>query len=91
MFTSNLTRLLAAVMIVIAVPGIACFGWYSMESAGSTNALVQTIVIIAYPAALISLTFLVLAFISVKRNRYQVPISALFLALSLAVVILARM
>ncbi len=90
MNTTYLSRLFIGVLVAIAVPGIACFGWYSTESAGATTAAVRTMVIVAYPVALIALTFLVLALVSPSRRRTQAWISAVSLVLALAIVLFAR-
>ena len=90
MFASNRYRQLAIIALAIAAPSIACFGWYSMDSMSAASSAVRTLVVFAYPAALISATFLVLALISARRNPSQVWISALALGLSLAVLIIAR-
>ncbi len=91
MISSGLTRLLAGIIIAVALPSIACFGWYSMDSVQNASTALRAMVVIAYPAALIALTLLMLAFISARRSRLQVWASALSLALSVAVVLIARM
>jgi hypothetical protein len=90
MHTPSLARLLVGVVIALAMPSIACFGWYSLASADKAGALVQAVVVAAYPAAILSLALLVLAHFSSRRSRRRVLVSAICLALSLAVVFVAR-
>jgi uncharacterized membrane protein YhaH (DUF805 family) len=90
MHAPPLTRQLAGIVLVVAIPSISCFGWYSQEAAGSGSALVQAIVITAYPAALISLALLVLTLSSAQRSRSRAWSSGLCLVLALAVVLFAR-
>ncbi len=87
---SSLTRLFISVILVVALPGIGCFGWYSLDAVANTSTFVKVTVVAAYPAALISLAFLLLALSSSNRNWRTVWISGLFLAVALAIVIIAR-
>jgi len=85
-----LTRLLVGAVLVVALPSIGCFGWYSLDSMANASTSVKVMVIAAYPAALIALTFLLLALSSSNRNRWHVQISGLSLAVALAIVFFAR-
>jgi ACR3 family arsenite efflux pump ArsB len=86
-----LTRLLAGAILVILVPGIACFGWYSTESVADANAATLTLVIVAYPVVLIALTFLVLTLASARRSRFKLWASAVSLLLAIVVLFIVRL
>ncbi|MGC2459267.1 MAG: hypothetical protein WA435_14885 [Gallionellaceae bacterium] len=90
MHTPHPSRLLVGVILVVAMPSIACFGWYSLGSTPNASAFVRAMVVAAYPAAIISLALLVLALSSPKPSRRRVWVSALCLALTLAIVFVAR-
>ena len=87
---SSLTRLLIGVILVVALPGIGCFGWYSLDTVANTSTFVKVMVVAAYPAALISLAFLLLELSSSNRNQRSVWISGLSLAVALAIIFIAR-
>ncbi len=90
MNTTHLIRFLTGAFLGVAMPSIACFGWYSLESVDNTNVYMRAVVAAAYPATLISMTFLMLALSSSKRSWFYVWISSLSLALALAVVLVTR-
>jgi hypothetical protein len=83
-------RLLATAAIVLAMPGIACFAWYSLDHVGGTNMIVRVLVALAYPTALIATTLLVLTASSPKRSIWRVGACALVSAVAIIVIILAR-
>jgi len=85
-----LTRQLAGIVLVVAIPGISCFGWYTLEAAGSTSPIASAIIVAAYPATLILLTLLALELAPAQRNPRRLWGYALSLALSIAVILFAR-
>ena len=87
---SSLTRLFIGVILVVALPGIGCFGWYSLDAVANTSTFVKVTVVAAYPTALISLTLLLLALSSSNRNWRTVWISGVFLAVALTTIFIAR-
>ena len=91
MRASNGIRLFIGVILIVALPGIGCFGWYSLNALSTTNTLVKTIVVAAYPVALISAAVLLLALVSSNRNRRIVTVSGLSLATMLAIIFITRL
>jgi len=68
MLDSSILRWLIAVIVAISVPSIACFGFYSLDAAGDVGRRWPSLVILAYPVALIGLIWLVASVFSAKRT-----------------------
>ena len=64
-------RKIAAVLLTIAVPGIACHGYYAYEAAAGSSAFWRAMIVLAYPALLIGLVWGVMALCSAKRGRRE--------------------
>lgn len=90
MQASTAIRLLIGVILVVALPGIGCFGWYSLGTLSTADTLIKTMVVVAYPTALISLAVLLLALISKNQNRHLVWVSGLSLMTMVAIIFIAR-
>lgn len=90
MFTPRLIRQLIALMLVIAVPSFGCFGWYSLGTDSHASAFIQTLVIVAYPASLISAGLLILSVTSTTPKPRNLWISALSLLVMVSIILLAR-
>ena len=86
----RLIRLLIGITLIVALPTIGCFSWYSMEAISASNIFLRIIVLAAYPAIFIALAFLVKALTSPHLKKIQTWLSALCLALALLVILLAR-
>ena len=86
----RLIRLLIGITLIVALPTIGCFSWYSMEAVSTSSILLRIIVLAAYPAIFIALAFLVQALSSPPLKKIQIWLSALCLALALLVILLAR-
>lgn len=67
MSVPRFNRLLLGLVLAIALPGIACFGWYSLDSSGITNPWGQALVVLAYPMALVALAIVFLVIQSRKK------------------------
>lgn len=50
-------RKLAGGLLAIAVPGIACHGYYAYEAAATSGAFWRVLIVLAYPVALIALVW----------------------------------
>lgn len=85
-----LPRWLAGAILIVAAPGIACFGYYSLADAGAVGAGVGTLVVLAYPAALLGLCGLVAAGLSPRRTPVRVWAAALCFAVPAAFLLLIR-
>lgn len=59
-------RKIAGVLLALAVPGIACHGYYAYEAATTGNPLWRLLIVLAYPVALIALVWGLMA---VCRDR----------------------
>jgi len=63
-------RKIATALLAIAVPGIACHGYYAYEAAASANVLWRMLILLAYPALLIALVWGLMILSSADRaNR----------------------
>lgn len=62
-------RTLVLAVLVIAVPGIACHGYYAYEAAANASMLWRIATVLAYPALLIGLTWGVLRWCAHLKNR----------------------
>lgn len=68
--TPDLLRKCAVALLVIALPGIACHGWYAYEAAAEASLLSRVAIVLAYPALLLLLAWAVLKIRSVgHKNR----------------------
>lgn len=57
MIAPRLVRKLAIGILVIAVPGIACHGYYAYEAAADASTAWRVAIVLAYPAVLIALAW----------------------------------
>jgi hypothetical protein len=83
-------RLLVTAVLALAMPGIACFAWYSLDHVSGMNSIVRVMVALAYPTAMIAITLLVLTASSAKRSVWRVGACALVATVAISVVVLAR-
>lgn len=90
MLTSRLIRQLIALTLVIAVPSFGCFGWYSLGTENHSSAWTQMLVVIAYPASLISAGLWILNITSATPKRRNLWISALSLLVMVSIILLTR-
>jgi hypothetical protein len=83
-------RLIATAALALAMPGIACFEWYSLDHVNVTNSIVRVMVALAYPTAMIAITLLVLTSSSAKPSIWRVGACALVSVVAIIVIVLAR-
>jgi formate-dependent nitrite reductase membrane component NrfD len=62
-------RKIAIVLMVIAVPGIACHGYYAYEAASGSSLLWRVAIVLAYPAIMIALVWWVSVLCAPGRVR----------------------
>jgi hypothetical protein len=77
MNTPDLPQWLVRLAVVVAVPTMACFGYYSLETHGDARGYWTLPVVLAYPAALMGLIAFVAALTSRRRSRGKLWLSAL--------------
>lgn len=66
----DLLRKCAVALLVIALPGIACHGWYAYEAAADASVFWRVAIVLAYPALLLLLAWALLEIRSVgDKNR----------------------
>ena len=76
MIAPNLPQWLVRLAVVVAVPGMACFGYYSLVYLGDEHASWSLPVLLAYPAALIGLVSLASALLSPQPSKRRLWLSA---------------
>ena len=81
--SSSLVRFLVGVVVAVAVPGIACFGYYRVDEISKINGIWTTLVILAYPAALIGLIMLLTTYFSAQPTKNRIVISTFCLIIPL--------
>lgn len=82
---------LVGIAVAIAVPGIGCFGFYTLQYMGEAGARWATLVVLAYPLALIGLTWLVATVFSPHRTKLRLLASALCFAAPALFLLLVRL
>ncbi len=71
MTTPRLPEWLVRVIVVLAIPAVACFGYYALEDAGEAQSAWGPAVILAYPMALIGFIGLAMALLSPSSSRLK--------------------
>ncbi|CAD6873015.1 hypothetical protein [Methylomonas fluvii] len=77
--------------LILALPGLGCFSYYTLEEAGPNTALPALAITIAYPTLLISLTTLIMLRISKKPSRPGAWLAGSCLIISVAILLIARL
>ncbi len=77
MISFAIPRWLVGIAVVIAVPGISCFGFYTLDAAGEVGKRWPTLVILAYPLALVGLVSLVATYFSAQRTTLRLLVSTI--------------
>jgi hypothetical protein len=71
MITAAICRKIAGVLLVVALPGIACHGYYAYEAAAGANIVWRIAIVLAYPAILIAVAWWLLVLCSPRRARRE--------------------
>ncbi len=58
-------------IVVVAIPTVACFGYYSLDGLGEDQGVWGLAVILAYPTALIGFIGLAMALLSPRSSRLR--------------------
>jgi len=82
---------LLSLALILALPGLGCFSYYTLEEAGPNTALPALAFMIAYPALLISLTILIMLRVSKKPSRPGTWLAGSCLIISAAILLIARL
>ena len=86
----NIPQWLIRAAVAVAVPTIACFGYYSLESLGDDKGPWTLPVILAYPMALIGLIALAAQLLSPSRSKLVLWLSALCIVMPILFLFLVR-
>lgn len=65
----EILRKCAVALLVIALPGIACHGYYAYEAAADASVVWRVAIVLAYPALLLMLTWVVVRLCSAARDK----------------------
>ena len=84
-------RWLVGIAVAVAVPGIACFGFYTLDAVGEAGRRWAALVILAYPLALVGLVSLVATFFSARRTALRLLVSAICFAVPALFLLLVRL
>ena len=85
-----LARRLLGLVLVLAVPSIACVGYYAIEDARDWSNVARWALPLAWPAALIGLAAVVATSLSPQRTRRQWWAAALCFIAPVLVLLVAR-
>ena len=91
MISPSIPRWLVGIAVAVAVPSIACFGFYTLNVVGEVGKRWPTLVILAYPVALVGLISLVITSFSAQRTRLRVLVSAICFAVPALFLLLVRL
>lgn len=69
MITPATVRKIAGVLLAIAVPGIACHGYYTYEATADAPVQWRVAMVLAYPAMLIALVWCVMKLCASKSHK----------------------
>lgn len=83
-------RWAVGLLAAVAVPGVACFGYYSLEDLGESARRFSTLIILAYPLALIGLLALVASAVAHPRSPRRLWASALCFVLPTLLLLVLR-
>jgi len=90
MNTPNLPQWLVRIIIIVAIPTIACSGYYSLQHLGEKESVWTTPTLLAYPIALIGIIGLATALSSPQSSRLKIGLWTLCLAIPIAFLLLVR-
>jgi hypothetical protein len=85
-----LSRWLVGAILMVAMPSIACFGYYSVSSLGEASGAASMLIVLAYPMALIGLCALVATAMSQQRTSRRLWTAALCFAVPATFLLLIR-
>ena len=86
----ELPQWLVRLAVVVAVPTIACFGYYALADLGAERSSWAVPVVLAYPTALIGLVGLAGALMAPQRSRAKLWLSALLFVVAALFLVLVR-
>lgn len=81
---------MVALLAVVAVPGIACFGYYRLEDHGAASGVMSVLIVLAYPLALIGMGCLAVTGFAAQRNRTKIWVSAACATAPIVFLLLAK-
>lgn len=87
---NHLLRKLLMLALVVALPSLGCFSYYTFENAEQRSSIPPFATLVAYPALLISLAGVLTCRFSARRFDIGVWIFGAVLAASLTILLWAR-
>ncbi|MEH6626367.1 MAG: hypothetical protein V7739_07980 [Motiliproteus sp.] len=90
MTTPNLPQWLIRIAIAVALPTVACFGFYSVDYLDEKNSALILPTILAYPVALIGLIGLARALLSPPPSRNNIVMWALVILIPITFILFVR-
>jgi len=88
--TIRLPQWLIQLIVVVALPAVTCFGYYSLNYLGEDEAIWALPVMMAYPVALIGMVGLFRALFSPGRSRLALLLWALCIIVPIAILLWVR-
>ena len=86
----HLPEWLIQLVIIVSLPTVSCFGYYSLEFLEEKKSMVVLLVIISYPVALIGLVGLFRSLISPERTKLALSFWGLCLIMPTIIIIWVR-
>jgi 4-amino-4-deoxy-L-arabinose transferase-like glycosyltransferase len=86
----DISPLLIRIAVMVAVPSIACFGYYSLAGVGDQSGPWVVPMILAYPLALIGAIGLGMALLAQKRSTKRIWIAAACLVVPVVFILFMR-
>jgi hypothetical protein len=77
MTTLLIPRWLIGTIVVVAIPSIACFGYYTLQDMDGSAGRWAPLAILAYPLALIGFVWMMTTCLSAQRTRFRLWASGL--------------
>ena len=87
MNTTKFPLWLVKLVVVVALPTFACFGYYSLELLGEEKGIWAALVILAYPVFIIGFVGLFRAFLSSERTKLELSLWMLCIIVPIAVLL----
>ncbi len=87
---NQLSHKLLVLALIVALPSLGCFSYYTLEDADSNTTLPVSIILLAYPVLLISLTSIIAMWVSKRRSRLGSWLAGACLLVSAAILLIAR-
>lgn len=88
---NHLSHKLLVLALIVALPSLGCFSYYTLEDAESNTALPASVILLAYPVLLISLASIIAMRVSKRPRRLGSWLAGTCLLVSVAILLIARL